>query len=198
MKFYRADKLKFDPRHQLSRIFVEGFYEWLKHFSKDKDKLTEAFAHIFMLSYFYVAAKGEVVAAMAACTQGFSPIRLERKEFVRTLGFIRGNFAHYMLRRHMIRNSYPFTLSKRTGSIEFVATSPDFRNLGIAHDLLDFVMEKNTYTSYVLEVADTNQTAFRLYEKLGFKEIKRVNAPNPKRNGVNFFMYMRRQMEGRD
>jgi len=189
MKFIRTDKLTFDPREQLSRVFVEGFYEWLKPFSKDKDKLTAVFAHVFKLENFYAAVDGEKITAMAACTQGYSPIKLNRKEFVRVLGFVRGNISHFILKRHMIRNAYPFNLSKKTGSIEFVATAPDFRKQGLGFKLLSFIMEETPYDAYILEVADINTNAVCLYEKLGFKEMKRMKAV--KRSGVNFFIYMR-------
>jgi ribosomal protein S18 acetylase RimI-like enzyme len=129
---------------------------------------------------------------MAACTQGFSPITLQRREFVRVLGFFRGNVTHFMLRRHMIRNEYPFKKRKKTGSIEFVATAPDFRNQGLGFGLLTYIMEENPYDAYVLEVADTNEHAVKLYDKLGFKEIKRM--PAPKKSGVNFFVYKRKEM----
>jgi len=86
-------------------------------------------AHI--LEYFYAACEEENIAAMTGCTQGFAPIALERKIFVRHLGFFRGN---------------------------------------------------------------NNTAAVHLYEKLGFKEIKRVKAP--KGSGVNFFLYMRKEERG--
>jgi len=192
MDFLRADKIDFDTRPQLSRVFVEGFYDWIRHFHKDKDKLTEAFIHIFDLSHFYVALDGENIAAMVACTQGYAPISLDRKIFAKVLGFFCGNITYFMLKRHMVRNAYPFNLSKQTGSIEFVATAPDYRKRGIAHDLIIHVMEANPYNSYVLEVADTNTGAFNLYEKLGFKEMKRVKAP--RRSGVDYFLYMRKEI----
>jgi len=188
-----ADTITFDPRPQLSRIFVEGFYDWIRHFHKDKDKLTEAFIHIFDLTHFYVALDDENIAAMVACTQGYAPIALERKVFTKVLGLIRGNITYFMLKRHMVRNAYPFSLGAKTGSIEFVATSPDYRKRGLAHDLIIHVMKANPYDSYVLEVADTNTGAVSVYERLGFKEIKRVKAP--RKSGVNFFLYMRKEME---
>jgi len=191
--FFRADNLPFDSRPQLSRIFVEGFYIWLKHFSKDKQILTHAFTHIFNLQYFYVAVEGENIAAMVACTQGFAPIKLERKAFVAAMGFLRGNFAYFMLNRHMIRNSYPFALSPKTGSIEFVATAPEYRSRGIAHDLILYTINQNPYDAYVLEVAETNRTAFGLYQRLGFTEIKRVKAPRS--SGAGNFIYMRKLQE---
>ena len=40
-------------------------------------------------------------------------------------------------------------------------------------------------------VADTNKNAVKLYEKLGFVEIKRVKMNNSKRSCINFLVYMR-------
>ena len=202
MKFICAKELPFDVRPQMSFLFVEGFYSWIKYFSKDKEKLKEAFKHIFDLEYFYVAVEEEgnsenKITAMTATTKGHAPITLQRKEFTKVLGYIKGCITYYILNKHMVRNAYPFTLSPKTGTIEFVATAPDYRGRGIAFDLINFIMNRKgtVFTSYILEVADTNENAVRLYEKLGFKEIKRVKAPNPKRSGVNYFLYMRRDLE---
>ena len=189
----RADEVDFDLRPQLSRVFVEGFYTWIKHFHKDKKKLTEAFTHVFDLKHFFVTMDGDTVAGMVACTHGYAPIALNRKTFVKVLGLIRGNIAYFMLKRHMIRNAYPFSLSPKTGSIEFVATASEYQRRGIARDLILHTMGANPYDSYVLEVADTNKGAVSVYEKLGFKEIKRIKAPRG--SGVNFFLYMRREFE---
>jgi len=203
MIFSRADKLTFDPREQLSCVFVEGFYDWLKRFCPDKDKLTAAFAHMFRLEYFFVAfaeKKSEdsscensqcQIAAMASCTGGFSPTAILRKEFTRVLGFFRGNFTYYVLRRQMTRNGHPFVMSKTTGYIEFVATAPQYRHQGYGHALLSYLITENPYKAYILEVADTNINAVALYEKLGFKEMRRVKAP--RKSGVDFFIYMRRE-----
>ena len=192
MEYMRADQLSFDSRRQLSRIFVEGFYLWIKQVCKDKEKLIEVFTHAFILKNFYIAAETETVTAMAACTQGIAPIELNRRVFTSVLGVLRGNIVYFILKRHMIRSSYPFTLSPKTGSIEFVATAPEFRQRGIARELLTFIMKNCLYDSYVLEVADTNANAVYLYESLGFKEIRREKAP--RRSGVNFFLYMRKEM----
>jgi RimJ/RimL family protein N-acetyltransferase len=40
-------------------------------------------------------------------------------------------------------------------------------------ELFKYVMHELNYNHYVLEVIDTNQNAYRLYKKLGFKDIKR-------------------------
>jgi hypothetical protein len=48
-------KAKNEMKPQISRVFVDGFYQWLRYFSKDKTKLTRALAHIFNTDCFFIA-----------------------------------------------------------------------------------------------------------------------------------------------
>jgi ribosomal protein S18 acetylase RimI-like enzyme len=191
-----ADKLGFDARGQISRVFAVGFYQWLKYFSKDTDRLARALAHMFDLSKFWVAAEDGKIAAMTACTDGVKPpIHLDKAELRRHLGLIRGSFAYSMLKTHLQEHGYPFTLAPRTGSIEFVATAPEFRGKGVAFALIEHVMQACGCAEYVLEVADTNAAAVRLYERLGFNEFRRVPEKHPKQSGLNFYVYLKREMK---
>ena len=191
MEHVRADALPFDPRPQMGMIFADGFYQWLKVFSKDKERLAGAFAHIFDLSCFYLAMQDGEIAALAACTGGKPPpIRLDKKILRRTLGLLRGSLAFVMLNKHLVNHTYPFALSPQTGSIEFVATAPAHRGKGAAHALIEQMMHILPYDEYILEVADNNSSAIRLYEKLGFAAFKRT--PAPKGSGMTHFVYMKR------
>ena len=189
VEIIRGDQVDFDPRPQMSRVFVEGFYPWMKSVSKDKDKLTKVFAHMFNLERFFVVVKGEQIAAMAACTNGTSPVVLDRKVFVQVLGLVRGNISYMSLRKHMMSSSLPFSIGAKTGVIEFVATAPEFRQHGMAYALLAHVMASQPFDAYILEVAGNNEGAMKLYTKLGFREFKRIKAP--KRSMVDEFVYMR-------
>jgi ribosomal protein S18 acetylase RimI-like enzyme len=99
-----------------------------------------------------------------------------------------------MLKTHLQEHGYPFTLAPQTGSIEFVATAPEFRGKGAAFALIEHVMRTCGYSEYVLEVADTNAAALRLYERLGFREFRRTPEKHPKQSGLNFYVYMKREM----
>ena len=192
MNFIRTDKLAFDPRPQMGRIFVDGFYQWLKHFSKDKEKLTGALSHIFILDCFYTAVQSDEIASITACTDGTTPpIKLDRKTICNSLGLFRGIIAYIMLKKHLMIYRYPFEFPQNTGSIEFVATAIKYRGKGAAAQLLEHVMNIMPYDEYILEVADTNTSAVRLYSKLGFSAFRR--APAPKNSGFNYFMYMRKR-----
>lgn len=191
MEFLRADELSFDPRPQMGRIFAEGFYQWLKYFTKDKEKLSRAMAHIFILDHFYLAVEGDKIAAITACTDGKSPpVKLDKKILCQTLGFVAGRMAYMMLSKHLVNHPYPFEVMPQTGSIEFVATAPEFRGKGVAYGLIEHIMNAASYREYILEVASNNTSAIRLYEKLSFVEFKRE--PAPKQGGFEHFLYMRK------
>lgn len=188
----RASEAGRDLRHEISAVFVDGFYQWLNYFSKDKVKLAKAFAHMFDLNAFFVAMNGNTVAGIAACTDGRNPpIHLDKRELRRVLGLICGSFAYIMLRKYLENHPYPFEMEPHTGSVEFVATAPEYRGQGVAAMLIRHIISASPYDEYVLEVADTNAAAIRLYERLGFREFLRVKAPDSKRSGVNEFVYMK-------
>ena len=192
MDYIKANELPFDPRPQMGRIFVEGFYQHgLKHFSKDKVKLAKALEHMFDLDYFQVAVENEEIMALIGCTaKKPPPVRLDKKILVQELGFIRGRFAYFGLNKYLVNHTYPFELSPQAGSIEFVASSPEHRGKGVTFGLLSHVMDSLSYSEYVLEVVDDNTPAIRLYEKLGFSEFHRI--PGPRGSGIKHFVYMRR------
>ena len=189
MEFIQASNASFDPKPQMSYIFVEGFYPWIKHVSKNKQKLVKAFTHMFNLDYFYLAVEGQQVAAITACTSGTTPVCLCREDFVQVLGLIWGSISYLRLRRHMMHNSLPFAVNPKTGVIEFVATAPAFRNQGIAQALITHIITALPYNTYMLEVTETNTSAKGLYDRLGFREFRRVAAS--KRSGAGAYISMR-------
>ncbi|MFT4143703.1 MAG: N-acetyltransferase [Mobilitalea sp.] len=192
IKIVKANETEGNIKKQISEIFVEGFWQWLKYFSKDKTRLINAFEHIFQLDSFYVAILDEKVVGITACTNGKKPcVHLQAKVLRKNLGFVAGSIAASVLRKELENHPYPFELEPTTGSIEFVATHMDYRGKGVASTLIEEIIKNNEYKEFVLEVADTNTNAVKLYEKLGFVEIKRVKMHNSKRSGINFLVYMK-------
>jgi GNAT superfamily N-acetyltransferase len=166
----------------------------LRYFSKDKEKLARALIRIFDASRFYVAIDNAEIEAITAFTDGIHPpIHLQKKELCRHLGLISGTFAYSMLKQNLENHPYPFEATPQMGSIEFVATAPEYRGRGVATDLITYVMNETPRAEYVFEVADTNTTAVRLYERLGFAEHMRVPEKRPKQSGLNYYVYMRKQ-----
>jgi ribosomal protein S18 acetylase RimI-like enzyme len=183
----KADKIDLDVRMQMSGIFAEGFSQWLGYFSKDKNKIAKAFAHMFVLDQFYVAIVNDKVAGMTACTDGKTlSVRLNKKELRKHLGFFKGSMAGIFLKKEFEAPYKKFP--PNTGSIEFVGTAQEFRGQGVASQIIQYIIENTPYDDYVIEeVADTNTPAMILYKKLGFEEYKSKPIPEKiaKKNGIN-------------
>ncbi|UVI28461.1 GNAT family N-acetyltransferase [Paenibacillus spongiae] len=189
----RADKTELDVRSQMSEIFADGFTQWLGFFSKDKNTIAKAFAHMFVLDQFYVAITGNKVAGMAACTDGTAlSVRLNKKQLRKYLGFFKGSLAGFILKREfekLLEN--PF---REKCSIEFVGTALEYRGQGAATQIIGYLVESTSYKEYLIEeVADTNIPAIRLYTKLGFEEYKRkpIPAKMAKKNGLNHLVSLK-------
>lgn len=192
MNVIRANIKDNSVKAEMSRIFVEGFYQWLQYFSKDKTKLANALAHMFNLDVFYLAEEGGRIAGFAACNDGSAPtVVLDKSEFTKYLGAVKGRIAYSILKKEFEEKQYPFEIAKDMGMVEFVATAPEYRGKGVATTIIRHIFDQTPRRQYVLEVADTNTTAVQLYERLGFREFQRVPQENSKRSGVNYLVYMK-------
>ncbi len=192
MDFMRATEYGQAARAQMSRLFVDGFYQWLHYIHKDKTKLANVFSHMFNLEFFHVAVIDGEIAGMASCTDGKAPaVTLDRREFRKHLGFLRGSIVYRILKSVIVDKKYPFEFDQGTGLVEYVATAEKHRGKGVASALLRHIADTAGYNTYILEVADTNAVAVRLYEKLGYTEFMRVRDKHSKRSGVNNYIYMR-------
>ncbi|WFA09235.1 GNAT family N-acetyltransferase [Tissierella sp. Yu-01] len=189
----RADKLDFDVRQQMSEIFAEGFTQWLGYFSKDKNIIAKAFAHMFVLDQFYVAVEGNKIAGMAACTDCRTlALKLNKKELRKHLGFLKGSIAGVVLKKEF---ENPFKNPPlETGSIELVGTATEFRGKGVASQIIRYIIRNTIYRTYLIEeVADTNTPAMNLYKKLGFEEYRRKPVPQKRAEkiGINNFIALK-------
>ncbi|WP_028594277.1 GNAT family N-acetyltransferase [Paenibacillus assamensis] len=177
----RADQLKFNPRAQMSRIFAEGFSQWLGYFSKDNEAIARAFAHMFVLNQFYVAITDEgTIAAMAACTDGtVSSVKLNSTELRKHLGLLKGTVAGFVLKKEFeATKAAKDDADAVYGSIEFVGTAPECRGQGAASAIVRHMLDYAPFEQFFIEeVADTNTPAMNLYHKLGFQEYKRKSLP---------------------
>jgi|SRR5690554_5145728 len=173
----------------LADIFVEGFYNWLYFFSKDKAKLKRAFKHIFILDKFYVGIQTGKVVGMTAVSDGKSlVVKLNKKDLTKNLGFIKGRLAYIVLRKEFE------TIGKHDlpmlPEIAFVSVLKEYRRQGVAETIINHIIKLNLYDKYLLEVADNNTSAIKLYEKLGFIEYQRIPVKNAKQAGFENYLYM--------
>jgi ribosomal protein S18 acetylase RimI-like enzyme len=192
MEIKLAKDLNNNIRGKISELFVESFGKDLKIISRDTNKLENAFSHMFVLDYFYVGIIDNEIAGMMACVdKEHYCANHDRKTLIKYLGLIKGLFANMIFTKYFNKYpKYPVEIDEKTGSIEFVATSRKYRKKGIASSIMKYIFSLGAYEKYILEVADTNEQALKLYEKLGYREVHRIKQKYAKRMGINYLIYM--------
>ncbi|MDR2484111.1 MAG: hypothetical protein LBD55_01800 [Treponema sp.] len=88
-------------REKFSALFVDGFGKDLKYFSKDTNKLTKAFSHMFVLEYFYVAVLDNEIAGMVVCIdKEHFCINHNKAILKKHLGILKGSIANSLLKNY--------------------------------------------------------------------------------------------------
>jgi ribosomal protein S18 acetylase RimI-like enzyme len=174
-------------RNKVTEIFIDAYYNLLSMFNKNKESLCKAFKNTFLLNHFYGAfIKDELVGIFALTDEKERCFKIEKKPFVKYFGLIKGTFAYMTLRKEF---EHKINLQKNGYFIEAVATKTNYLKQGIATAMIKYAIENNNYLE--LDVADTNSTAFKIYEKLGFKIFKEIEVKYFKKMiGHNKRIYM--------
>lgn len=187
-----AVELGESAKKQISKVFIDGFGKELEFFSKNNEKLISACEHMFLLEAFYVALIDGEVAGIAACTDGTNPsVKIDVKQFRKHLGFYKGTLAGFLLKPQFEDHPYPFVMESGMASVEFVATSNQYRRKGVAATIIKHIMSVQDDREFVLEVADINTGAIDLYRKLGFEELMRVKHKYKLFSGIHYLVYMK-------
>jgi ribosomal protein S18 acetylase RimI-like enzyme len=181
-------------REKISELYVDGFFDVaLKHFSKDKAKIKEAFLPMFPIEYFYLAIIDSEIVGMAACLgKGNICLNLDKKRFTKYFGKFMG-FMAYLTNKQYIKNLPVHKMDNESAVIEYVITDSKYKGMGVASTIIKHIFDLPEYKHFLIEVADTNPGAFELYKKLGFKETHRKKfMPG---SGINYWIHMRYSKE---
>jgi ribosomal protein S18 acetylase RimI-like enzyme len=192
MEIKLAKDLNGNAREKISELFVEAFGKDLKIISKDANKLIKAFSHMFVLDYFYVGIMDNEITGMMVCAdKEHYCINHNKKILIKNLGLVKGLLANIIFKNYFNKNQkYPVEIDNKTGSIEFVTVNRKYQRMGIATEIMEYIFSLKLYEKYILEVADTNEKAFNLYKKLGYKEVHRIKQRYSKNIGINYLVYM--------
>jgi len=190
----RAIEFDGNVRERIVELYVEGFFDVaLKHFSKDKAILKEAFLSMFPIEYFYVAViENEIVGMVACLARKNICLNIDKKRFMKYFGKLMGFMAYYTNKRY-IKNLPVHKMDNETVVIEYVVTDSKYKGMGIASSLIKYIFSLPAYKHFLIEVADTNPSALELYKKLGFKETHRKKyMPG---SGINYWIHMKYSKE---
>ena len=190
MEIKRAIECGEGIRDKISEIYVNGFYDvGLKHFSKDKSRIIEAYAPMFPIEHFLVAVIDSEIAGIIACLgKGNVCLNIDKNRFVEYFGILKGLMA-YFINKQYIKNLPVHTMDGETAVIEYVVTDPKYRGMGVASALIKYIFDLPEYNHFLIEVADTNPDAFELYKKMGFIETHRKKfMPG---SGINYWIHLK-------
>ena len=165
--FMNLAELESTHLRQAVEIFIASFYEPLSFISSNLDIIAEVLEHSFVPENHYVALlDGNVVGVVSISTAASRSHKFQREVLVSRLGFLRGNVAFFRLRGALER---PLDLTDSQCYIDSVTTDTAFRGMGISTAMQQYLLSNLPYREFLLEVAEMNFKAIRMYEEFGFK-----------------------------
>ena len=151
---------------QAVEIFAASFYEPLSFISADLDLLADILEEAFVPKHHFVALlDGNVVGVISLSDSNGRSQQIKRDALVSHLGLVRGTIAFFRLRGVL---GQPMDLNEYQCYIDSVATDSAFRGMGISKAMQLYLLQTLPYKEYLLEVAEMNFRAIRMYEELGF------------------------------
>lgn len=181
-----------DILEQAVKLFVVGFlHELIQSMKIEAATLVAALKHSFRKDHYWVAVQdGKAVGILAVSTSEGRSHAFDGAILRRELGLFKGGIVRSILYRELQK---PMSMPTRQGYIESVTTAEEARGQGVASRLLRHIFDTAECDEFVLEVMDTNTSAIRLYERLGFVLFDKKKAGYFLRKmGINERLYMKR------
>lgn len=179
---------------QAVAVFIDGFYSiYAKAVSKDKTLLKELFIDAFDCDMVYVCLyEGRVVGFLGLGNSHKRCVALSKE----TCKHLLGNFKGAMIYMQMSGMLHEITVHGiNEGYIDYIATDDNYRRKGIATRLIKYACDTLPYESYTLDVLSKNTTAKRLYEHLGFVQIKIKKNPLVILSGMGYQIVMKLKVD---
>ncbi|MEL3906077.1 MAG: GNAT family N-acetyltransferase [Treponema sp.] len=166
--------------------FQKDFAEFINKVGKDK--IENFLEECIRINCFYlIEVEQEIIGVLALSNIKGRAVHGAKKAAQKYFGFFFGLIL-YMANFKDFEINY--CTSENTGFIEFVAVKKKFQGRGIASFLMKKVISETSYTSYFLDVVDTNSAAINCYTKLGFIETKREKVMFAQQKGFKEKIFM--------
>lgn len=154
----------------VTKIFGECFGHMFKGFTDDLDLLATSFGNSFIKDKCYVYVDDDEVIGFISCSSiSGRAMKIDKEAFQKNFGKIKGNIFAWQIEKIMCK---VLVRSDREGYIDFLGVSPKHQRKGIGETLIRYIHESQDYDKFILEVLSQNQNAKKLYEKVGYKEVR--------------------------
>ncbi|MEW8663498.1 MAG: GNAT family N-acetyltransferase [Candidatus Thiodiazotropha sp.] len=157
-------------------LYDEAFGQKLSVAIADDEKRRAVLSSCFVMEYAISALNKDGLVGLAGLKTGKGSLTgcAGYKELINQLGFIQGNLAALLL------SVYEREPKRGELVLDGISVRADYRGRGIGGMLLDKVKEyasENGFCSIRLDVIDVNPRAKVLYERKGFRVVKRERFP---------------------
>jgi ribosomal protein S18 acetylase RimI-like enzyme len=160
-------------RHQAAVICCEGFLSQIEWLFGSKQKAIAVVEHSFDGELGLTAqVQGQLVGFVGLRYENRPFLQFDRSHCIRELGLLRGLLAFWVF-----NNISPTKPLADELYIAVLVVDASIRGKGIGSSLMQAAFEvaqQNQCHSVVLDVANTNPNARRLYERLGFKLVRTI------------------------
>lgn len=192
IKIIKASKVNGKIWLEMSKLFVDSFYDYFKSFCQNREKLYKCFKNIFNYKNFYVVLLDKELIGIGACCDGKSSIKIKKSNLYFNLGLSKGKRAYNYFKLIFEDRDYSFEMDKECGMIEFVAVKEKYRNKKIGFTLINHMMCDNKYKRYLSKVGDNNYSGRKVLENIGFEEfdIEQSKIKEKEDVGVENYFYM--------
>lgn len=187
----RIVKARKENISDISKLFVEGFYDYFKSFETNKDRLIKAFKHSFILDNYYVVLLDDNVIGIGAVSDGRFTVKFNKYKLCYYLGVGLGKRIYKYLKVIFENKDYAFEMDDKCGLLEYLVVKEEYRNNGIGNVFINHLIHDNDYIRYIAKIGDNNR-ALHLFERIGFEEFDRERASEKERiyMGINDYLYM--------
>lgn len=160
-------------RHQAAIICCEGFLSQIEWLFGSKQKAIAVVEHSFNGELGLTAqVQGQLVGFVGLRYENRPFLQFDRSHCIRELGLLRGLLAFLIL-----NNISPAKPLSDEVYIAVLVVDASMRGKGIGSLLMQAAFEiaqQDQCTAVVLDVANTNPDARRLYKRLGFKVVRSI------------------------
>jgi ribosomal protein S18 acetylase RimI-like enzyme len=159
--------------HQAAIICCEGFFSQIEWLFGSKQKAITILEHSFDTELGLTAQiQGQLVGFVGFKYENRPFLQFERSHCIRELGLLRGLLAFLLLNNISAAKPLPDEMC-----IAVLVVDISMRGKGIGSLLMQAAFEiaqQNQCSAVVLDVANTNPDARRLYERLGFELVRTI------------------------
>ena len=152
---------------QTAALLVDSFFSMFKGITKERELLQRLFTPCMQLDLIYVLLKDDRAAGLIAVSDSRRrAIVMKEETCVSVFGPVKGKILAWQLGKML---SIPAVKGDRSGYVDFIATSPEYRRKGVGGQLLTFAEAGLDFDELYLDVLKDNLPAVSLYEKMGYR-----------------------------